>query len=352
MIDWGIAQTVAGVVAGGSDRYAARARPDDLDRRAEDLARRVCAYTGLFPVEALPRPEVVDRRSWIAANHESMRPLLDPVMERVGSGLGPLSAPVSAVTGALLGAQVGLLTGLLAQRVLGQYELALLDATGPARVLLIAPNLCEAAVTLHVDHDELVTWVTAHEVTHAVQFGSVSWLRGHVGGLLRLLLDSLDVSVAPGALVRRPEGDDVRGLVDAVRHGDVLRFMLGPERQDLLDRVQAVMSLIEGHAEHVMDAVGAEVVPSLDRLRAALTHRRETRSTLWRLLERLLGLDMKLRQYEVGRTFCDAVVERGGMPALNRAWDAPQALPTLTELHDPAAWLNRTHVPLVTKSGS
>jgi coenzyme F420 biosynthesis associated uncharacterized protein len=352
MIDWNIAQTTAELVAGGSDPGAAGTLPRDLAQRAEDLAARVSARTGLVPLEPLPPPEAVDRPHWIAVNQAGLRPLLEPMAEQLGSGLGPLDGPVRAVGGAVLGAQVGLLTGLLSQRVLGQYELALLDSSGPARVLLVAPNLREAAIRLRVDQDELVTWVTAHEVTHAVQFGSVAWLRGHVGGLVRLLLDSLDVSVSPGALLRGVDGRDARGLLDAVRHGDTLRFVLGPERQALLDRVQAVMSLIEGHAEHVMDAVGRDVLPSLERLRAALTDRRETRSTLWRLLERLLGLDMKLRQYEVGRRFCDEVVRSGGMEALNRAWSSPQALPTLAELDDPVSWLDRTNVPVVTKSES
>ena len=151
-----------------------------------------------------------------------------------------------------------------------------------------------------------------HEVTHAVQFTSVPWLREHLGGLVGELLEGLEVRPAPGLLRRMPTSEDVRELVEAARSGDLLRIVLGPERQALVDRIQAAMSLIEGHAEHVMDAVGAELLDSLPALRAALDRRRRTRSPAWQLLERLLGLKLKMRQYEDGRRFCDAVVEAGG----------------------------------------
>jgi putative hydrolase len=125
------------------------------------------------------------------------------------------------------------------------------------------------------------------------------------------------------------------------RRGQLLRLTLGEDRWALVERMQAAMSLIEGHAEHVMDAVGAEVLPSLPRLRAALNARRMNRGLPWRVLERLLGLELKLRQYETGRRFCDAVVDQGGPQALARVWSGPQALPSAEELAEPALWLAR-----------
>ena len=193
--------------------------------------------------------------------------------------------------------------------------------------------------------------MTIHEVTHAVQFSSVPWLREHLAGLITELLDGLQVDVSAASLLRLPSAADLRELVDRVRHGDLLQIVLGPEREQIVARIQATMSLVEGHAEHVMDAVGAQLLgDELDALRAALDERRATRSPAWRLLERLLGLDLKMRQYEDGRRFCDAVVEREGMAALNRAWSAPEALPSAEELDDPGLWLRRTHVPVVTSS--
>ncbi len=356
MIDWSIAQRVAAMVGGQPDAgagasgapAAAPALPQDIDERARDYARRITDYTGLVPAHPLPAPEAVDRAGWVAANLQSMRPLLEPLADRVG-GLGSLGAAGRAVSGVVLGAQVGLLTGLLSQRVLGQYDLVLLDATAPTRLLLVTPNLVEAATKLGVDREELVSWVAVHEVTHAVQFSGVDWLRGHLAGLVGELLDGLDVKIKPAGLLRMPDRSELAGLVEAVRKGDLVSIVLGPERQAVVDRIQATMSLIEGHAEHVMDAVGAQLLPSLPALREALDRRRASRSPAWRILERLLGLELKMRQYEQGRQFCDGVVQEGGMEALNRAWSSPQALPTLSELQSPRAWVSRTRVRELTR---
>jgi putative hydrolase len=140
----------------------------------------------------------------------------------------------------------------------------------------------------------------------------------------------------------------VRKMLERARRGELLRLTLGDERWQLVERMQATMSLIEGHAEHTMDAVGAEVLPSLPRLRAALNRRRETRGLPWRVLERLLGLELKMKQYEVGKRFCDAVVQAEGPRALTRVWDGPEMLPSTRELETPRLWLDRTHVPPVT----
>ncbi len=346
MIDWAIAQRVAGLLSGTP---AEASLPSDLAARATDGASRVSEYTGLLPGATLPAPEAIDRAQWITANHDSMRPLLESVEDRLGDGLGPLSGPLRSLSGVVMAVQVGVLTGLLSQRVLGQYDLVLLDAEAPTRLLLVAPNLAEAAARLHVDEDALVTWVTIHEVTHAVQFTSVPWLREHLAGLVGELLDGLQVGVSASSLLRLPSVDDLRALVETVRRGDLLQVVLGPERQRVVAQIQATMSLIEGHAEHVMDAVGAQILgDELGELRRALDERRATRSPAWRILERLLGLELKMRQYEDGRRFCDAVVAEGGMTALNRAWSAPEALPSAEELHEPERWMARTHVPVVT----
>ena len=313
---------------------------------ARDFARRVSDYSRLALPSELPPLETVDRPAWIAANLGSMRPLLEPLGERLGSGPGPLGGPLQAASGFLLGAQVGALTGILSQRVLGQYELALLDPTVPPRLLLIAPNLAQAAINLGVDRDELVVWVAIHEITHAVQFSGAPWLRDHLGGMLRELIDGLQVGLAgaPGGARRLPglpDPSQLRDMVDRARRGELLRVTLGEDRWQLVERMQATMSLIEGHAEHTMDAVGGEVLPSLPRLRAAMTRRREHRGLPWRVLERLLGLELKLRQYEMGRRFCDAVVADGGTASLARAWTGPDTLPSAAEIEDPGRWIAR-----------
>jgi coenzyme F420 biosynthesis associated uncharacterized protein len=325
----------------------------------------VAGYSGLELHGDLPPLELVDRPSWIAANLRTMRPLLAPLTESMQSDDGLLAGPLRSISGLLLGVQVGALAGMLSQRVLGQYDLALLDASVPPRLLLLAPNLAQAARASHLNRDELVLWVSIHEITHAVQFDGAPWLRDYLGGILKELIDGLRVSItgtdgddaADDAAARRsgprglpnvsewlsglPDAARLREMVERARRGELLRLTLGEDRWALVERMQAAMSLIEGHAEHTMDAVGAEVLPSLPRLRAAMTRRREHRGLPWRVLERLLGLELKMRQYKLGRDFCDAVVHAGGPQTLALAWSAPEALPSTAELEDPHSWVAR-----------
>jgi coenzyme F420 biosynthesis associated uncharacterized protein len=348
-IDWPTAQRVGELLAGSPPRAALRA--EHVQPLAADFAARVGAYSGLRPQAPLPVLEAIDRPAWIAANLRTMRPLMERMAARLDDGarqrrprgwmLG-LPPAVQAGAGLLLGAQVGALTGILSQRVLGQYELSLLEPDPRPRLLLLAPNLEQAAASLELDREELVAWVAIHELTHAVQFGGAPWLREHLAGLLEQLIEGLQPKLSLAALLRPPGGDDVRALAERLRHGELLRVAIGEERWELVERLQATMSLVEGHAEHVMDAVGAELLPSLPRLRAALTRRREHRGLPWRALERLLGLELKLRQYEVGRRFCDAVVAAAGAEGLARVWRGPEALPSAVELEAPQAWLART----------
>lgn len=350
-IDWGTAQRVGELLAGSPpDGPLATETVSPL---ARDFAARVSAYTGLELHGELPALESVDRPAWIAANLATMRPMLERAAARLDGGAkGPpkrrkgweLGVPdaLRAGSGLLLGAQVGALSGALSQRVLGQYDVALLDPSVTPRLLLVAPNLQQAARALDVDRNELVAWVTIHEVTHAVQFSGAAWLREHLAGLLEELMEGLQVNVSLGALLRMPDLDDGRQLLERLRHGEVMRLALGERRWELVERIQATMSLVEGHAEHVMDEVGAALLPSLPRLRAAMNARRTSRGLPWRVLERLLGLELKLRQYEVGRRFCDAVVAAGGPQALARAWESPLTLPSTAELEAPERWLART----------
>jgi coenzyme F420 biosynthesis associated uncharacterized protein len=375
-IDWRTAQRIGELVAGSPSRGGVSAAT--VEPLAHDFAERVSVYSGLQLPARLPPLETVDRSEWIAANLKSMRPLLAPLTERMSEDKGLLAGPLRSASGLLLGVQVGALTGMLSQRVLGQYDLALLDASVTPRLLLLAPNLAQAARNLTVDRDELVLWVTIHEITHAVQFSGAPWLREHLGGMVRELLDGLQVTIAGeeakdgrrdgwaanlrdglgGLGGRVPNPTELREMIDRARSGQLLRLTLGEDRWQLVERMQAAMSLIEGHAEHTMDAIGAETLPSMPRLRAAMNHRRAHRGLPWRVLERMLGLELKMRQYEVGRRFCDEIVTSGGPQSLARAWDGPDALPDTAELEQPSLWIARmdagggtaarTHVPPVT----
>jgi coenzyme F420 biosynthesis associated uncharacterized protein len=342
MIDWIVAERIAALVAGTGE---AKAPSADLAALAAESESRVVAYTGLRPDRPLPKPEGIGRREWVSSNVSSMRALLDPVLQRAGTGLGPLKPAMQLAIGVVLSTEVGVVIGYLAQRVLGQYELVLLDEAvedRPPRLLFVLPNLGQAVDAFGADENEFMTWVTLHEVTHAVQFAGVPWLHRHVSGLVRTLLDQAELRVDAPRKLRLPSGDEVKRILHALRQGDLISVVTSTAERELLDRVQAVMAVIEGHAEHVMDAVAPDLLPSLPKLRAAIDRRRRSQSGMSRLVARLLGLELKLRQYERGKIFCDAIVRESGPDALHYVFSSPDALPTLNEIENPRAWLERT----------
>jgi coenzyme F420 biosynthesis associated uncharacterized protein len=341
VIDWILAEKIAGYVAGAGDAAPPQA---DLAALAREAEQRVVAYTGLAPARPLPPPEGIDRREWVRANVSAMRRMLDPVLERAGAGLGPLRPPVQLAVGLMVTSEVGVVLGYLGQRVLGQYELVLLDESPndrPPRLLFVMPNLGAAVKSFSAPEGEFMTWVALHEVTHAVQFAGVPWLQSHVASLVRELLKSAELRIDKPRKWRVPRTAELKRVAGALRSGDLISIFTTPAERDTLDRVQAVMAVIEGHAEHVMDAVAPDLLPSLPSLRAALDHRRKSQSGPSRLLAKLLGLELKLRQYEQGKFFCDAIVRAAGTDGLAHVFSGPEALPTLAELTDPPAWLAR-----------
>ena len=347
LIDWKIAGKIAAYVAGTGD---ASALTVELAPLATDAARRVVDYTRLTPVRELPAPEGVGRREWISANLSSMRQMLDPVLERAGDKLGALKGARSLSVSVVSTIEIGVVVGFLAQRVLGQYELVLLKEPSddaPPRLLFVLPNLGAAVQSLGAPEDEFITWVTLHEVTHAVQFSSVPWLQPHMAGLVSELLRSMELRLEGPRRLRMPSVAEIKRVAGAVRRGDIVGIFASEGERATIDRVQATMAVIEGHAEHVMDAVAPELLPSLPKLRAALDRRRHSQSGRARLLGKLLGLEMKMRQYDQGKVFCDEIVRRAGTDALVAVFSAPEALPTIDELTDPVAWLLRMGLPLL-----
>src|SRR5579884_4140064 len=253
MIDWVLAERIAGYVAGTGD---GRVPTSDLAELAVESEKRVTAYTGLTPARPLPKPEGISRREWVSTNIDAMRALLDPVLERAGKSLGPLRPAIEIGAGLVLSSEVGVVVGYLAQRVLGQYELVLLDEAvenRPPRLLFVLPNLSQAVHAFGAEEKEFMTWVTLHEVTHAVQFSGVPWLHGHLAGLVRELLRSAELRLDTGRSLkpRIPSAGEVRRVLGHLREGDLISIFTTRAERDTLDRVQAVMAVVEGHAEHV-----------------------------------------------------------------------------------------------------
>jgi coenzyme F420 biosynthesis associated uncharacterized protein len=341
MVDWSIARQIARLAAGSGPPAGLAGR---IAAHVAGAEREVGSYTGLELVEPVPPPEAVDRGVWADANLDAIAALLDPVARRVESRLaaaGPLAGALRAVTGATIAAEAGLVVGYMATRVLGQFEVSLLQPRQPTRLLFVEPNIERAVRELGVDREAFLGWIALHEVTHAFQFGGVPWLRDHLGDLLRRYLRTVEVRIERGAAGGVPSLPSISQLVERFREGGLIALVQTHEQRGLIDGLQAVMAVVEGYSEHVMDAVGERVVEGCAELRQAMDRRRRSRSAPERVIEHLLGFDLKLRQYEEGRAFCDAVVARGGLALLNRVWEGPRLLPTLRELRDPGAWAER-----------
>jgi coenzyme F420 biosynthesis associated uncharacterized protein len=341
MVDWSLARQVARLAA-GSDEPAGR--DVDVAAACAELEEYVAAYTGLQPATVVPAPELVTRAEWTAVNLDSLARLLDPVAERLEQRLafaGPLAGALRIGAAATVAAEAGLVMGYVSTRVLGQYEVSLLGGDAPPRLLFVAPNLRRASRELGLDRDNFVRWICAHELTHVFQFQGVPWLRDHMGGLVRRYLESVELRIERGAAGGLPTLPSPAQLVAAFREGGLAALVQTRDQRSVMAEIQASMAVVEGYSEHVMDALGERLLPDLGELRGAMERRRRGRSAPERVVERLLGLDFKLRQYEQGKRFCDAVAARGGIERLNLVWRSADSLPTPTELDRPAAWLAR-----------
>src|SRR5829696_5923 len=342
MVDWGLARQIAALAAGRGTEEAA---PFDAAALSAEMEGPVARYTRLALATPTPTAEVVSRAEWASVNLDPLAHILDPVAARLDERLsfaGPLAGALRMGASATLAAEAGLVMGYLSSRVLGQYDVSLLGAETDPRLLFVGTNLAGAVRDLDVDAESFGRWICAHELTHVFQFQGVPWLREHMSGLLRRYVATLEVRIESGSAGGLPSLPDPARLVEAFREGGLAALVQNPEQRALMDEIQAAMSVVEGYSEHVMDAIAAEVIPGHEELREAMDRRRRSRSAPQRIIERLLGFDVKLRQYEQGKRFADAVANLAGIEGLNRVWSSPAALPTPDELQHPRQWLKRT----------
>jgi coenzyme F420 biosynthesis associated uncharacterized protein len=357
LVDWALAERIAAAVgsrgrdgasppAVGRDPFAAAAVEAACARATDE----VIAYTGLRPATPPPPPEAVGRTAW-AANALALLRELGGELDRRADGAmdapGGLGRLARTAVGAGLAAEAGAVAGYASRKVLGQYDISLVDPGRPPRLLFVVPNLRVAQVQLDADPATFLHWVALHETTHAVQFAAVPWLREHVADLVRRLVGGAADWLQSGGLrqaAARLARSDPRRIGDAILRGELARALANPEQGPLVDRLQATMAVIEGHAEHVMDAAAADLGGEYAVLRERLEARRRSRTGLDALVGRLLGLELKLRQYRLGKGFCDTVAEGSGVDGLGRVWRSPETLPDLAELERPREWMTRVEL--------
>jgi len=338
MVDWELAVSIGSRLAGAGPEITAQQAEATVAELRDGAARStayVHEFTGLDAGVLTAPVLVVDRAAWIRANAEGFDRLLTPVIEKVAERRGPPGPVTQAVGSKITGAEVGGLLGFMAGKVLGQFD-PFHEPHG--RLLLVAPNVVHVERELRTTPRDFRLWVCLHEETHRVQFTAVPWMREH----LFTQFTALAETVEPQRLL--DEGlQRITEVIKNGRTGSILDIFGSPEQKAILDRVTGVMSLLEGHADFVMDGVGPEVIPSVDSIRAKFTERRKGVGTLDRLLRRLLGLEAKMAQYRDGATFVRAVVDKVGMTDFNAVWATADNLPTLAEIHDPDSWVARVH---------
>jgi coenzyme F420 biosynthesis associated uncharacterized protein len=344
LIDWDVAARAAKRLSPKPPGVSQREAEDvvaDLYRATAHAADQVAELTALRepPVTAVTR--VIDRPAWIDTNAGGMRSIMDPLVARLTEE-HPVGKVAQQFGGRVTGVQVGVVLGFLSGKVLGQFEF--FDRPG-GQLLLVAPNLVSVERQLRVDPHDFRLWVCLHEVTHRVQFTAVPWLRQHMLDEIEALGATIETDPAE---LRRRVSSAVGELVKVVRgQGDgtgLLAVLATPQQRVVLERVTAFMSLVEGHAEYVMNAVPASVIPTRKVIESRFAaRRRRSGNPLDRLLRRLLGMEAKTRQYVDGSAFVRAVVDRIGVTDFNAIWTSAKTLPTKAEIADPARWIARVH---------
>lgn len=344
-VDWDLARRVAIRIA---DRTGAKPGAH-YDTLAPDFARftaqaeeLVAAETGLHSLSGDARARVVDRPMWIGANIDSFQRLLRPVTDKFGERA--TRARLRSFTGRAGGVEVGVLLGWMSSRVLGQYDLLIIEDENPEDqdiVYYVGPNIMALEKKHAFPPEEFRLWIALHEVTHRAQFTGVPWLREHFLSLVNETLDAVDPDpeilkdAAKRILEARRAGED------PMADGGLPALLATPEQRAVLNRVSGMMSLLEGHGDITMDRAGADLIPSAERFASTLRARRNSARGISRVLQKVIGLEAKMNQYQAGESFIEAVEAVGGAALVERAWERPENLPTMDEIRTPQDWIDR-----------
>lgn len=324
------------------DRAGRREQYIRLVERSEPL---IAEYIGAPLPAPINRVFVYDRREWLEANFASFAVVFQPLEELyadVSARQSVFGSALGQLNGQVIGAQMGILLGFLAQRVLGQYDLSLLSPDPALRGALyfVEPNIARVQQQLGLADEDFRLWIALHEATHVFEFEAFPWVRAYFNDLLRQFLGQMSAQMSalgvtlPRLIERlvRPNSYDGKHWIE---------LMLTPEQQQVFDKMQALMSLVEGYSNHVMNAIGGRLLPSFDLIEQRVKARQQNRSLFEELFNRITGMNLKLAQYQQGEAFVNAVVAARGVAFVNRVWERPENLPTMAEIRNPQLWIAR-----------
>jgi coenzyme F420 biosynthesis associated uncharacterized protein len=331
-----------------------------LDEYYRDLVREcipiVSDYTATTLPDTVERTFAFDRVDWIHANLDSFKMMLAPI-EALNPATGGSRSIAAQLWGGMnrtvISAELGLLLGYLARRVLGQYDLALLgrEPVSSGKLYYVEPNIRMVEQSLGIPKDEFRMWLALHETTHAFEFEAHPWVKLYFNDLLESYFEFLkqDAEHLKNGL------RGIKVFVDRARSGDGaqswIEAVMTAEQRALFAKMQAVMCIVEGYSNHVMNAVGERLLPSYEAIAQKFERRQKQRTYAEQLFARLTGLDVKMEQYRLGQAFIDAVVESHGHDVAKRVWDGPENIPTMDELKQPEAWVERVTTRSTTAVG-
>ncbi len=348
VIDWAIAEKVAVRATGRepfSQSYHYASLQPDFERFTAQAEQAVGVETGLVSLAGSARARVTDRPGWVRANIASFRRLMQPLTERLGERMAV--SPIAPVARGIAGAELGALLGWMSSRVLGQYDLLIIEDEHPDDqdiVYFVGPNVLGLERRFAFPPEEFRLWLAMHELTHRAQFTGVPWMREHFLGLVGVTLGGLDPDPAKLLSGLNRAMTEFRAGRNPLDDGGIAVLFASPEQRDALEHLSGLMSLLEGHGDVTMDRAGAADIPSAERFQRVLHQRRAQVSPVMKLIQKLIGLEAKMKQYEAGEQFIEAAELVGGPEVLNLAWERPENLPTLSEIRAPESWLARLNV--------
>jgi coenzyme F420 biosynthesis associated uncharacterized protein len=342
-LDWNTARRYALRVSGWqsvslSDRALRQAQYEQMVKQSEPL---VAEFLGVNLPQPIEEIQVVDRRAWLDANFVSLSHMLEPLEEMLYKLRDRQGAAAGWLNGQIAGMQLGLLLGFLARRVLGQYDLSLLSPDPEARgaLMFVEPNIARMQEELGLSDRDFRMWIALHEVTHVFQFEAYPWVKPYFNTTLREFLGHVTDGLAGSSMNAMQFLERlVRGRLQGEHW---VQVVMSPQEREMFDKLQALMSIVEGYASHVMNDVGKTLLPSFGQIEARIAARQRNKPVLLELFDRITGMDLKLEQYRQGEEFVRAVDEAKGRDFLNRVWEGPQNLPSMREIREPRLWIAR-----------